>query len=117
MTAKKIMIVEDEAIAVMTLEDVLEEWGYEVCAIASSAEDAIDMAKEYTPDVILMDINLNGDMDGIDAAKRIGSFCAARIIFITGYVSSDYAEKISFLSTKCFLEKPVDFARLHSCIE
>ncbi|MCP3893141.1 MAG: response regulator, partial [Bacteroides sp.] len=53
---RKVLLVEDEAIAVMTMEDILGEWGHEVCGIVSTAADAVVCAREKSPDIILMDI-------------------------------------------------------------
>ena len=67
----RILIVEDEAITALDLRFSLEELGYEVIDTVGTGQDAIDMAAETVPDVVLMDIKLKGDMEGIDAAKVI----------------------------------------------
>ena len=66
-----ILIVEDEVVEVMYLKNSLQLMGYDVLAVASSGDEAIDKAKKLKPDLILMDVVLKGDMDGIEAAKHI----------------------------------------------
>ena len=69
--SKRILIVEDELITAMDLKLKLEQLGYEVIDTVSTGEDGIYTAVEKRPDLILMDINLKGDMDGIEASKKI----------------------------------------------
>ncbi len=114
---KKILLVEDEAIAVMTMEDIFEEWGYELCCVASNGIDALKCAKESQPDVIVMDINLQGKMDGVALAEKLKEITDATIIFITGYSILDYEDKIATVSPRAFLEKPIDFEKMRACIE
>ena len=70
MPDKRILIVEDETIVAMTIEDALQEMGYSVVGTVSTAEDAIKMAGDARPDLILMDIRIQGEKDGIAAARR-----------------------------------------------
>lgn len=114
---KKILVVEDEAIAVMTIEDILKDWGYDVCSFASSGKSAIERAEENRPDIVIMDINLHGSLNGIDAAEKIKKICSADIIFVTGYVKEDYEEKASKIKPIAFLEKPINFSLLRESIE
>ena len=69
----QILIVKDEAIVSMDLRYKLEAMGYSVVAEISSGEEAVDAASQLHPDVVLMDIGLSGEMDGIDAAAQIRS--------------------------------------------
>ncbi|MBM4242166.1 MAG: response regulator, partial [Euryarchaeota archaeon] len=71
MSSKKILVVEDDAIASMDIQRTLQLWGYEVVAVASSGEEAVEITEELKPDLILMDVVLKGEMDGIDAAHKI----------------------------------------------
>lgn len=82
---KKIQIVEDEAVTAMLFEKVLTKRGYSVGEIASTGEEAVALVRQNSPQIVLMDIRLIGDMDGIDAARKIRSFCSCLIIFVTGY--------------------------------
>jgi hypothetical protein len=71
MTPARILIVEDEQIVAVDLEGQLERLGYQVVGMAVSGEDACTMVASEQPDLILMDVRLDGPMDGIDAAHRI----------------------------------------------
>ena len=81
----KILLVEDEAIVAQYLSLELELEGYEVCGYVATGEEAIQKALEEKPDLILMDINILGDIDGIQAAEEILKHRYIPIIFMTGY--------------------------------
>ncbi|HID74251.1 MAG TPA: response regulator, partial [Thermoplasmata archaeon] len=71
MVGTRILVVEDEKIVAKDIQFRLRGLGFEVTAIAASGEEAIDMARKHDPDLILMDIRLKGEMDGVEAAHRI----------------------------------------------
>ena len=73
MAKENIMIVEDEIIVARDIQSRLEKMGYSVPVVATSGEEAIKKAAEMHPDLVLMDIKLGGDVDGIDASKQIYS--------------------------------------------
>lgn len=79
------MIVEDEQIVAADLENKLNRIGHEVVGIAASGEEAIEIAEQVRPGLVLMDIRLRGQMDGTEAARRIQRLTGAPIIFITAY--------------------------------
>ena len=81
----KILIVEDEAVTAMELEETLSRRGYEVVGTAANGPDALRIAKERWPDLILMDIRLQGPMDGIETADQINLFYEIPVIFLTAY--------------------------------
>ncbi len=84
-TGIRVLVVEDEFVIAMTLKDDLEDAGYEVLGIAGTADKAVQMAGAGSPDVILMDIRLNGTGDGVDAALRIHDRgMKPAVIFVTG---------------------------------
>ena len=85
---KRILIVEDEAIVSMDLRYKLESLGYSVPAEISSGEEAVDAASRLRPDVVLMDIRLSGDMDGIDAAARIRDQFGVPVVYLTAYAAT-----------------------------
>ena len=82
---KSILIVEDEVMLSAWLKIQLEDEGYEVCGSFTTGEEAVEFVKETKPDVILMDINLVGKIDGIEAAEVITEKSNIPIIFMTGY--------------------------------
>ena len=80
-----ILIAEDEAILAEDIGISLENLGYSVAGKASTGEGAVNLARESKPDLILMDIKLQGDIDGIDAADRIRTFLDIPVVYLTGY--------------------------------
>jgi DNA-binding response OmpR family regulator len=113
---KKVQIVEDEAVTAMLFEKVLTRYGYSVGEIASTGEDAVAFARRDAPQVILMDIRLIGDMDGIDAALEIRTFSTCLIIFVTGYSDDLIRDRALAIPNTRFFIKPVDFKELVAAI-
>ena len=116
-TNKKILIVEDEGIVSLEIRETLENLGYIVVGEARSGLEAIEMAKDKTPDLVLMDIVLQGDMDGIEAAERIYTLYNIPVIYLTSH--SDEATLKRALKTNAFgyLIKPFNDRELYSNIE
>ena len=81
----QVLIVEDEAIVSMDLRYKLEALGYSVPAEIGSGEEAVDAASRLRPDVVLMDIKLSGEMDGIDAAAQIRDQFGVPVVYLTAY--------------------------------
>ena len=79
----QLLLVEDEAITALALKRLVGRLGHEVCAVTATAEDAIRRAGEILPDIVLMDIRLAGEMDGITAAREIREKFGIRSIFMT----------------------------------
>ncbi len=113
----KIMIVEDEIITAMSLKKSLEKQGYEVCPLITSGEDAVEKVGSEKPDIVLMDINIQGEMDGIETAKEIFSLFGIRTVFMTGYDENDLRETINPIIAAGYLIKPIDFTKLKLTID
>ncbi|MEX2455664.1 MAG: response regulator [Balneolaceae bacterium] len=101
-----IVVVEDDYIQSYTLKVLLESLNYKVLGVADSATKAIEMAEELNPDLILMDIILNDQMDGIDAAIKIQESSDVQIIFITG-TNEFYRKRVDKTRFSTFLTKPL----------
>ena len=80
---KRALIVEDELFVAWHIESLLQDADVEVCAIAAEGEEAIDKARDFAPDLVIMDINLGDGIDGIEAAERIRELSDAKIVFVT----------------------------------
>ena len=80
-----VLVVEDESIVSKDIQHSLKKLGYNVVGAASTAEKAIELAKLENPDIVLMDIMLKGDMNGIEAAGVIREQCAIPVIFLSFY--------------------------------
>jgi len=113
----KILITENEVIIAQCLKMELESEGYEVCNYVATGEEAIIKAKEENPDIILMDINLSGFIDGIDAAKTITKSQKIPIIFMTGYNEIAIFERAQKINPVAYLEKPVEIYDIEPIIK
>ncbi len=113
----RIMIVEDEVIVAMDVQQRLERLGYNVVAHATSGEEAITLAMREMPDLILMDIKIQGEMDGIDAAARIRATHDIPIIYVTAFSGDDTINRARQTEPFGYLIKPFDDRELRSSIE
>ena len=117
MTKRKILIVEDETISAMDIEDTLSRNGYDIAGIASNGTEAIRIAKELYPDLILMDIRIEGDMDGIEVANHINQYFEIPVIFLTAYSDDLTISRAVKAKSFSFLLKPFNERELLSNIE
>lgn len=108
----KILIVEDEFLTAKFFEVKLRTKNFDVLKICATGKDAIESAIALKPDFILMDIRLEGDIDGIDAAKAILENYKANIIFVSGYSENNYKEKLKEINYITFYNKPLDINKL-----
>jgi CheY-like chemotaxis protein len=107
MTQKnKIMIVEDESIMALSLKMAFRRWGYEVFEPVAKGEQAVAHVEDLMPDLVLMDIGLAGNMDGIEAARQIRKTHDIPIIFMTGYHGDNLLERMKTVSCSTYLIKP-----------
>ena len=102
-----ILIVEDEAIVALENKMNLIALGHKVIAITASAEDAIIAFYEKVPDLILLDIKLKGNMDGIEAIHEIRKHSSVPVILITGNSDTKTLQRISEISNVTYLLKPI----------
>lgn len=113
----RVLVVEDEIFVAWHLEAILRDLNYAVCGMVPDGESAVRKAEESAADVILMDINLKGDIDGVEAAHRIRQTSDAPIIFITAYSDATTLARIEQkLPGAIVLSKPVAPARLQKAI-
>lgn len=101
-----ILLVEDEKIVALDMKQQLNNLGYEVRAIVRSGKDAIEFVKNEQPDVILMDINLHGSLDGVETAAEITKDFLIPIIYVTAYEDDDLLERIKAGSSYGYILKP-----------
>ncbi|MEM1170945.1 MAG: EAL domain-containing protein [Cyanobacteria bacterium P01_H01_bin.35] len=117
MSKSRIMIVEDESIIAEDLADSLRSMGYTVVDIVSSGEEAILIAAEKQPNLILMDVMLQGEMDGVTAAEQIQSNLQIPIIFLTAYTDNKTLERVKATNPFGYIVKPFEERNLHLTIE
>lgn len=107
MNSYQILIVEDEAIIALELKLILEANGFKTLKIATSGEEAIELAEEYFPDLILMDIRIKGELDGVKAALKIKQSRDIPVIFITGNTDLISEHQIKQTRPVAIIGKPV----------
>ncbi|TGM85560.1 response regulator [Leptospira licerasiae] len=112
-----VLLVEDEAITAMLIRRELKKIGCNVVELATSGEDAVRIAKEDRPDLILMDITLAGAMDGITAASAIKGDADIPIVFVTGYQDRATRERAALTKPLGYFVKPLQMDQLKSLIE
>jgi PAS domain S-box len=117
MPSFKILVVEDESIVAMDIKHRLENMGYIVPAITSSGEEAVAKAAETNPDLVLMDIVLKGEMDGIDAAQQIKDNFDIPVVYLTAYSDEKTLKRAKITGPFGYIIKPFEDRELHSAIE
>jgi len=113
----RILVVEDEAIVAMDIESRLTAMGYVLAGRGSSGEQALLLAAENHPDLVLMDIRLQGDMDGIAAAEEIRRRFHIPVIFLTAYSEDDTLDRAQLTAPFAYILKPFDDRELKSAIQ
>ncbi len=111
-----ILVVENESLVAELLADMLREMGLDVCATAASAEDAIALAQRHKPNIVLMDVSLNGSVDGVEAATTIRQLVGTRVIFLTGSREPATVKRIEADHTAILLYKPIHFNQLRKVV-
>ena len=113
----RILIVEDEAVVALDLESELTEMGYEVCGCIDNGRDAIAEAAARRPDLVLMDIVIKGDIDGIEAAGKIAHAGRIPVVFLTAYSDDATVARAALTAPYGYLTKPFQARELHAVIE
>jgi CheY-like chemotaxis protein len=113
----RILIVEDEAMIAQCMKMELEANGYEVCNFVSTGIEAIQEFKKHKPDLVLMDVNLPGEIDGIEAAKEILSNKNVPLILMTGYNEANILDRSKTINAVAYLEKPIEIYDLKPIID
>jgi len=110
---KPVLIVEDQKIIAVDIEEFLNKLGFKDVLLASSGEEAIELALKHKPVLVLMDIVLAEDgLDGVEAANKINKDCASKILFITGQADRSSIEKVLNINPNGLIIKPFEFSEL-----
>jgi PAS domain S-box-containing protein len=117
MRKKRIMVVEDEAITAMRIVSSLEKMGYALTSAVFSAEEAIEKAADEKPDLVLMDIVLRGEKDGIEAAGQIQSRFNIPVVYITAHSDEKILKRIKKTEPFGYIVKPFNDRELHGAVE
>jgi DNA-binding LytR/AlgR family response regulator len=116
MTKPKILISEDEVIIAEDLAACLQDLGYQTCAI-DSGEDTLNKIRDTKPDLVILDINIRGKIDGIEIGSRIRDEFDIPFIYLTAYADKDTIDRAKKTEPDGFLVKPFDEKSLRSAIE
>jgi CheY-like chemotaxis protein len=117
MTKAQILVVEDDAIVAQDLKNRLTGMGYFIISVTSTGEDAVEKARHHLPDVVLMDIRLAGEMDGITAAAQIGEKYHIPVIYLTSYSDEETLARARETRPAGYVLKPFDPRNLYVAIE
>ncbi len=117
MTKTQILVVEDEGIVAEDIQRSLQSLGYIVSAVVSSGEEAIIKAEENSPDLVLMDIVLKGEMDGIEAANLLRSRFNIPVIYLTAYADEKTLERAKVTEPFGYIVKPFEDRELQTAVE
>jgi CheY-like chemotaxis protein len=104
---RRILIVEDEGLVAYDLQDRLERLGYSVPAIASTAQEAFECVAETQVDLVLMDVCIKGNMDGIETAARLRDESGTRVVYLTAMADSDTVGRATATRPAGYVIKPV----------
>ena len=112
MRCEKILIVEDEVIVADSIKNNLKKHGYRVASLAASGEMALQIAEKENPDLVLMDIVLKGELDGINAADQIHKKFGIPVIFLTAYSNNEIFQSAKTTEPFGYITKPFDDKQL-----
>ncbi len=113
----KVLLAEDESITALQIKNKLKSWDFDVVAVASSGEEAIEMALEKKPDIVILDIILKGNLDGIDAAEKIKDVLNIPIIYLTAFTDENTMNRAMSTEPKNYILKPFDDNELRFALE
>ncbi len=117
MAQAKILVTEDEGIVAMDVESRLQALGYAVTGVAASGEEAIRLADSTRPDLVLMDIKLLGELDGVAAAEEIRARFNIPVIYLTAYADDLTLQRARVTEPYAYLIKPFEERELLTAIE
>ena len=112
-----ILLIEDEFIVASDIKERIEEMGYRVCSIFGSGEAALEQASLLSPDLALVDVKLDGEMDGIDTALGLLTLKQIPIIFLTAYATDSMVARAKRVEPMGYIVKPFKDVELKAMIE
>ena len=106
--SRRALIVDDEFLIAFDVEASMHELGFDICTVASNERDAIQLAKSNPPDVVVMDVYLNGTRAGIEAARWLREVCGVPVVFMTAQIDKSTLDRIrTVMPGAPVLSKPV----------
>lgn len=116
-TSKKVLIVEDDMLLSLVEERLIQKLGHEVVAKVTTGEEAIEKSKELSPDLIVMDIVLKGELDGIQAMEKIREHSDVPVIYLSGNSDRYNFERAKKTEFTDYLVKPITSKDLEKPLE
>lgn len=117
MANAKILVVEDEGIVSIDIRNMLKKLGYTITGVAFLGEEAVQKTESTQPDLVLMDIGLKGEIDGIEAAKTIRDRFHIPVVFLTGFADENTLMKAKEADPSGFIIKPIKEEELLATIK
>jgi PAS domain S-box-containing protein len=117
MTPAKVLIVEDDRVVARDIQQQLRRLGHEVIGMTARGDHAVGLAEQARPDLVLMDIRLEGELDGVEAAGQIRDCCCAPVVFLTAYADDETVQRASLTEPFGYLLKPFEESQLRTVIE
>ncbi len=116
-SSARVLVVEDDATIALGLKLLLEAWGHAVTGVAASGEEALDLAASDPPDLVLMDVQLDGRLDGIDTAAALRFRHSMPILFLTAQSDPRTVARLATSDAATVLLKPVEAPLLRTVVE
>jgi CheY-like chemotaxis protein len=114
----RMVIVEDESITALDVARQLRRFGHQVVALASTGPQAIEQALIHHPDVVLMDIHLQGAMDGVDAARSIQASAPIPVVYMSAHADAATLKRLQATTQAAgFVPKPIHLPTLHATLQ
>jgi PAS domain S-box-containing protein len=117
MTPARVLVVEDDRVVARDIQQQLRRIGHDVVGSTARGEDAVGLALQSRPDLVLMDIRLEGKLDGIEAAAQIRDSCRTPVVFLTAYADDETVQRASLTEPFGYLLKPFEESQLRTVIE
>jgi PAS domain S-box-containing protein len=117
MAETRVLVVEDESVVAKDIQWSLKGLGYAICGWASSGEEAIQKARDLRPDLVLMDVVLKGDMDGVQASEHIRKNYNIPVIYLTAYADDHTLQRAKVTEPFGYILKPFEERELHTTVE
>ncbi len=115
--APRILIVEDQAVVAMDIQNQLQKLGYTVVGTSSTGEEALRLARRHEPDLVLLDIRLQGNMDGVDCAAQLRKELGIPVVFLTAFADEETLSRAKATGPHGYILKPFDQNDLHATVE
>ncbi len=113
----KILIIEDNNLIALNLQEQLKRLGHNIIKIVSNGKNAIKLTEETNPDLILMDIQLKGDLDGIETAQIIKDKYNTPIIYLTAYYTNELLDRAQKTQPVAYITKPYEEEELQAAVQ